>query len=143
MRFQHHPDGWITVNDFVCQLEEFLVDEPGYKLPESYIGREYVPGVKHFLLTDTRADPQPLEWAEGDQYLTKAGDYKIAFKQRQEAARAAEEKAAQERMTYIEKRRAEYPSVQDQLDALWAGGEQAAAMKAQLEAINAKYPVSG
>lgn len=40
---------------------------------------------------------------------------------------------------YEAQRRAEYPSVQDQLDALWAGGEKAAEMKAKIEAINAKH----
>jgi hypothetical protein len=45
-------------------------------------------------------------------------------------------------MTYLDKRRAEYPGLQDQLDALWASGEEAAAMKTVIEAINAKYPPS-
>lgn len=135
MRFQHHPGGWITVNDFVCTLEEFLVDEPGYQLPEGYIGREYMPGVKHFLFTATRADPQSLVWLEGDNYLAKVDQYKQRFAKAQADVAAA----AQAAMTYIEKRRAEYPPVQDQLDALWAGGEQAAAMKAIVDAINTKY----
>jgi hypothetical protein len=136
MRFQHHPDGVITINDLQYALDEFLVDEPDYQLPEGYIGREYVPGERHMLFTSTRADPQPLTWPEGDGYIAKVAEYQ----QRLAQAQADVEADALAAMTYIEKRRAEYPSGQDQLDALWAGGEQEAAMKAQIEAINAKYP---
>jgi hypothetical protein len=38
------------------------------------------------------------------------------------------------------KRAAEYPPIGDQLDALWKGGEAAAAMLAQVQAVKAKYP---
>ena len=41
---------------------------------------------------------------------------------------------------YREKRSMDYPSIQDQLDALWKGGAEAAAMKATIDAIKAKYP---
>lgn len=43
-------------------------------------------------------------------------------------------------LTYAEKRRQEYPSIGDQLDALWKGGEEAAAIKVKINAIKAKYP---
>jgi hypothetical protein len=140
MRFQHHPDGRITINDFKCTLDEFLVYEPAYALPKGFIGREYVPGVKHVLFTANRAEPQPLEWPEGDGYIAKVANYQQYQADAQAAAEAAADAATLAAMTYTEKRRAEYPSTQDQLDALWAGGEQAAAMKAQIDAINAKYP---
>jgi hypothetical protein len=136
MRFQHHPDGLITINDFIYPLKEFQIDEPAYALPEGYIGREYVPGERHFLFTSNRADPQPPTWPEGDGYIANVETYR----QRQAKVQADSEAAAAAAMTYIEKRWAEYPSVQDQLDALWAGGEKEAAMRAQIDAINAKYP---
>ena len=41
---------------------------------------------------------------------------------------------------YYAKRRAEYPSLGDQLDALWKGGDAAAAMKNKIAEIKAKYP---
>lgn len=43
-------------------------------------------------------------------------------------------------MSYSQKRAAEYPPVGDQLDALWKGGADAAAMKAQIDAVKVKYP---
>ena len=41
---------------------------------------------------------------------------------------------------YILKRLKEYPSIGDQLDALWKGGAEAEAMLAKVQAIKAKYP---
>ena len=41
---------------------------------------------------------------------------------------------------YIAKRIAEYPSIGDQLDALWKGGEAAAEMLAKVQAVKTKYP---
>jgi hypothetical protein len=41
---------------------------------------------------------------------------------------------------YIAKRAAEYPSIGDQLDALWKGGNDTAEMLAKIQAVKAKYP---
>lgn len=41
---------------------------------------------------------------------------------------------------YYAKRRAEYPSLGDQLDAQWKGGEAAATMYDRVQAVKAKYP---
>jgi hypothetical protein len=41
---------------------------------------------------------------------------------------------------YYAKRRAEYPSLADQLDAMWKGGEAAAEMTAKIAEVKAKYP---
>jgi len=41
---------------------------------------------------------------------------------------------------YQRNRAAEYPSIGDQLDALWKGGDAAAEMLAKVQAVKAKYP---
>ena len=41
---------------------------------------------------------------------------------------------------YITKRAAEYPSIGDQLDALWKGGDAQTEMLAKVMAVKAKYP---
>ena len=41
---------------------------------------------------------------------------------------------------YYAKRRAEYPTIGDQLDALWKGGEAQANMLDAIAAVKAKYP---
>ena len=42
--------------------------------------------------------------------------------------------------TYISKRATEYPSIGDQLDALWKGGVAAEEMLAKVQAVKLKYP---
>lgn len=41
---------------------------------------------------------------------------------------------------YYAKRRAEYPSVGDQLGAQWKGGQEALDMQAKIQAVKDKYP---
>jgi len=41
---------------------------------------------------------------------------------------------------YKEQRAAAYPPIGDQLDALWKGGDAAAEMLAQVQAVKAAYP---
>ena len=41
---------------------------------------------------------------------------------------------------YVAKRVAEYPTIGDQLDALWKGGDAQAEMLAKVMAVKAKYP---
>lgn len=43
---------------------------------------------------------------------------------------------------YKFQRAVEYPSIGDQLDALWKGGEVAAEMLARVQAVKEKYPKS-
>jgi len=43
-------------------------------------------------------------------------------------------------LKYQFQRRPEYPCIEDQLDALWKGGQDAEDMKAKINAVKAKYP---
>jgi hypothetical protein len=45
-------------------------------------------------------------------------------------------------LVYRDKRAAEYPAIGDQLDAIWKGGADLDAMRAQIMAVKAKYPKS-
>lgn len=45
-----------------------------------------------------------------------------------------------DRLAYRDQRQREYPSVGDQLDALWKGGTEANEMNARIEAVKTKYP---
>lgn len=44
---------------------------------------------------------------------------------------------------YVELRIAAYPSIGDQLDAIWTGGQAFDDMRAQIAAVKAKYPTTG
>ena len=50
------------------------------------------------------------------------------------------EQALMATMTYQEKRRREYPSIGDQLDALYHAGLMPSEMAAEIAAVKAKYP---
>jgi hypothetical protein len=41
---------------------------------------------------------------------------------------------------YAERRRKEYPSIADQMDAYWKGGAEEAAMRQRVAAVKAKFP---
>lgn len=43
---------------------------------------------------------------------------------------------------YADKRRAEYPDIGDQLDALWKGGDTAETMRQKILAIKERFPKS-
>ena len=48
--------------------------------------------------------------------------------------------AAEAAVAYRAQRAAEYPTIGDQLDAMWKGGDAAAEMLAQVQAVKSKYP---
>lgn len=59
------------------------------------------------------------------------------------AQRAATDAATAEReakLGYVERRRRAYPSVTEQLDALWKGGAEAEAMRARVAQVKADHP---
>jgi hypothetical protein len=43
-------------------------------------------------------------------------------------------------LKYQFQRKPEYPSLADQLDAIWKGGKHFDAMKAKIDAVKTKYP---
>lgn len=47
---------------------------------------------------------------------------------------------ALEKLSYREKRAREYPSIGDQLDAIWKGGAALDEMRAKVTVVKAKYP---
>lgn len=52
----------------------------------------------------------------------------------------AEIQACINESSYSENRLKEYPSIGDQLDALWKGGQAVADMKAKIDAVKSKFP---
>ena len=45
--------------------------------------------------------------------------------------------------TYAEARKGKYPSIEDQLDALWKGGDDMEAMREKVLAVKQKFPKKG
>jgi hypothetical protein len=74
---------------------------------------------------------------------TQAWEIVEKYTAEERATKEAEKVAAAtkaEAIKYQYQRAAEYPPIGDQLDALWKGGDAAAAMLAQVQAVKAKYP---
>ena len=76
------------------------------------------------------------KWTQQWDIIEKYSAEERATKEAEKAAREAKFAATQ----YQRQRAAEYPPIGDQLDALWKGGDAAAAMLAQVQAVKAKYP---
>lgn len=62
---------------------------------------------------------------------------------KQIAADFVEYEAYLNSIEYQKLRAREYPSVQDQLDAIWKGGQAEQDMKSRVDAVKAKYPKPG
>lgn len=79
--FKHHPDGYVIINGELFPLAVFTSVETGYIGPDAhgFIGREYVPGIRHFLHTSDSSEPQPLSWPEGDGYIENIQAYRDAL----------------------------------------------------------------
>lgn len=71
-----------------------------------------------------------LEWMDNSPYPSKTDI-------EQEIARLVDEWESTE---YQRLRQPEYPSIGDQLDALWKGGDAAEEMLARVQAVKTKYP---
>jgi len=91
---------------------------PHYKAPDNSV---------HFLDDDSFA------------HLAPAGSIQITDEEAN-TIRAATQAVTQAARTYAEKRVAEYPTIGDQLDALWKGGDAQTEMLAKVMAVKAKYP---
>ena len=88
------------------------------------------------MMPANATDIQALPFKEGFHVVFKAEAWTY------EALPVAEEeeKEPQYEPTYADLRREAYPLIGDQLDALWKGGVEAEAMKAEIMAIKQKFP---
>lgn len=85
----------------------------------------------------TIAIPVNLSFEDSDNFGDKEmSAAEISQKQADEEAYAQE--IAQN--GYKERRRAEYPPIGDQLDAIWKGGEDMESMRRQVMAVKEKHP---
>jgi hypothetical protein len=75
--FRHHPDGIIYIGeDFSCTIDEWLQMEPGYTLPEFFIGREYST-TRYIQRLFTSANEIFIReaWTQGDTYVSNLSSY--------------------------------------------------------------------
>ena len=72
-------------------------------------------------------------------YLDAQGDGYQTRKQEEDATNQLQADA-RENVSYEIKRKRSYPPIGDQLDALWKGGDDAAAMKVIVDQVKAAHP---
>lgn len=76
----------------------------------------------------------------GEQTAVPLGQEEIAAVQKANEERAKSDVIIFNNLSYADKRVSEYPSIGDQMDAMWKGGDAATEMLARIQAIKAKYP---
>lgn len=79
MRFFHHPDNIIYLENLQLPLDFFLTLEPNYSLPPGATHQEYKPGEYRRLFNSDSQWGMNTEWLEGDRYLSKVEEYKKAW----------------------------------------------------------------
>lgn len=74
--FRHHPDGIIYIDEKSIPLSLFLEQEPSYVFPDGYRYREYIQGVRHFMITNSCAQVGgQFPWEAGDNFISKKDLY--------------------------------------------------------------------
>lgn len=81
-----------------------------------------------------------VDMQTGEQAAIPLTQEEILAVQKANEERAKSDAIIFNNLSYSDKRLSEYPPVGEQLDALWKGGDHAAEMLAQIQAIKAKYP---
>ena len=73
--FTHDAKDVITVGAFTASLDDFLILEPSYHLPDGALWQFYVPGVKHLVGYGLFQRDEGTLWTDGDVYLTQETYY--------------------------------------------------------------------
>jgi hypothetical protein len=76
----------------------------------------------------------------GEQITVPFTQEEILAVQKANEERAKSDAIIFNNLSYADKRVSEYPSIGDQMDAMWKGGDAATEMLARIQAIKAKYP---
>ncbi len=85
-------------------------------------------------------DAVSLQALAGETAIQDEHDDTDDRKHRIVAGKRVEFKHVERVFSYAELRARAYPSIGDQLDALWKGGAEAEAMRAKVQAVKIKYP---
>jgi len=73
--FTHDAKDIITIGSFTTTLDDFLLLEPSYRLPDGAFWQFYVPGVKHLIGYGLYQRDDGTTWTDGDVYLANEAEY--------------------------------------------------------------------
>lgn len=123
--FFHHKNNTININNQVkLTLEQFKMLEPNYQdLPLGYDELFYEPEKHHYINGINRTSiTKPLTWQDGDSYLDRIKDFTNLYNLINEKEHEITKKVnieLEKRKPYDEKRKKEYPDIEDMVVALW------------------------
>lgn len=69
----------ITIGNLTMSLDFFREQEPDYSLPQGAIGVTYIPDTLHIISYSDRVEGAEMPWTEGNSYLSKVEQYKVAW----------------------------------------------------------------
>lgn len=123
--FFHHKNNIININNEVqLTLQQFKTLEPNYTdLPNGYNELYYEPNKQYYICGEGRQTiTQKPDWSDGNSYFERINDFKklkeIINNTEQQISEKVEEEL-EKRKPYYEKRKKEYPSLEDLVVALW------------------------
>lgn len=73
--FTHDAKNIITIGAFSATLDDFLLLEPSYHLPDGAYWQFYVPGVKHLIGYGLYQRDDGPSWSDGDVFLSNETAY--------------------------------------------------------------------
>lgn len=141
----------INIGDVVkLELAEFRTLEPNMMpLPNGYSRRVYYPNKSHEIYGNDRITIKgPVVWEEGDRYIKRLEEFKrlrAEIEAENQSVIANVEAELKKRKPYHENRRAEYPKIEELVEALWENlvegrTEKAEAIQKLRQEIKKKYP---
>lgn len=151
MIFERNESGEFVINGTPVNRSVFLAMEPNYSEPEGTIFVHYEQGVGRRIRTKTREYQVTGDWADGNRYISRFAQFQnasasLSLEQQQQDRDIADAKF--DSLIPQEKRRLEYPPLEDLVVALWenliekknkklSGVE---AIQKLRKAVKAKYP---
>ena len=117
----------IVINGESFSLTTFKILEPDYEEVgyRVYIPEECPPGLhvpKHHIIQNNIQSSGPIPWKDGDRYINQSSNLKYLEEQLDldERERIKEvESTISDQLPYNEKRKSEYPPIEDLIIALW------------------------
>ena len=120
--FVHSPNGTITIDGETFDLDLFMKVFPDYSLPQGMEKRKYIQEDYHYVSDGMRIYHQEVPWHNGDKIISRLKDL-IAVRSHWDEAKKLEEQEAEnlqfQSKPYQEKRKSEYPPIEDMVIALW------------------------
>lgn len=142
--FKHEGDS-ITVGGFTLPVNLFKVLEPDYTQPADLVVM-YYDGKTREYRTKNKSWSIPGAWKDGERYHSRQRDFRNLVNIVNHEEIEDRNRVKTLLSTQIDLRKAEYPSIESLVVALWEKvvenrDDAANSLQAQREAIKAKYPL--